>query len=132
MKTKNYVDLMGNVGKEVETRYTPNQLAVTTFSIATDERVKKGDKYETRTEWTNIVAFGKVAEIAGEYVKAGDPIRVIGRLRTESWKDKDSDKKMYRTRVVVDELFFLAPNVKQTYAAAEGETAELESEELAS
>jgi single-strand DNA-binding protein len=109
---------------------------VTTFNIATDEQIKdkNSGKYTTRTEWSNIVAFGKLAEIAGEYVKAGDPLRAIGRLRTESWKDQESGKKLYRTRVVVDELFFLSPNSKQGYAASEngGHADELMGEEVAS
>jgi len=102
------VFLLGNVGKDPEVKYTPSGAAVAKFSIATTEK-RKGDdgKWEDLTEWHNIVAFGRTAEVVEEYVKKGKPVFIEGKNHTSSWEDKDSGKKMYRTEVIVDSLKLL-------------------------
>ena len=94
--------LIGNLGKDPEIRYTPNGLAVATFSLATTERVKDED----RTEWHNIVAFGRLAEICGEYLAKGRQIYVEGRIQTSSYDDRDGIKR-YRTEIIVNTMQML-------------------------
>ena len=103
----NKVILLGNVGRDPETRYAQNGTAVTRFSIATSEIWKdrsSGDQQE-RTEWHNIVCFARLAEVAGEYLKKGSKVYIEGQLRTSSW-EQDGQKK-YRTEVNAKELQML-------------------------
>jgi single-strand DNA-binding protein len=97
----NKVILVGNIGKDPETRYMPNGKAVTNFSIATSESWTdrtSGDKQE-RTEWHNVVLFEKLAEIAAEYLRKGSQVYVEGSLRTRKWQDKEG-KDRYTTEIV--------------------------------
>ncbi len=108
-KSVNKVILVGNVGRDPEVKYTPSGTAVATFSIATNERYKDKDgNWQDRTEWHNIKAWQRTAEIVGEYVKKGSKLYVEGRLTTESWDDKQSGEKKYRTMVVVNDLVLLS------------------------
>lgn len=96
----NKVILIGNLGKDPELRYTPNSKAVATFSLATTERWKdKEGQFQEKTEWHNIVAWGKQAEICKEYLKKGSSVYVEGRLQHRSYDDKDGNKK-YITEIV--------------------------------
>ena len=108
-KSVNKVILLGNVGKDPEVKFLPSGSAVANFSIATSERFKdKGGEFQDRTEWHNITAYGKLAEIIRDYVKKGSKLYVEGRLTTRSWDDKDSGKKVYRTEIVVNDLSLLS------------------------
>jgi single-strand DNA-binding protein len=108
-KSVNKVILLGNVGKDPEVKFLPSGSAVATFSIATSERFKdKGGEFQDRTEWHNLVAFGKVAEIIRDYVKKGAKLYVEGSLRTQSWDDKTSGQKRYRTEIVVNDISLLS------------------------
>ncbi|MCP5178701.1 MAG: single-stranded DNA-binding protein [Pseudomonadales bacterium] len=102
----NKVILVGNLGRDPETRYLPSGDPVTTFSIATSDswRDQSGQTQE-RTEWHNIVAFKRLAEIASQYLRKGSKVYVEGSLRTQSW-DKDGQKH-YRTEVVMREMQML-------------------------
>jgi len=101
------VVLFGNLGKDPEVKYTPSNMAVARFSLATSKRSKDKDgNWSDRTEWHNCVAFARTAEIAGEYLKKGSQILVVGELQTSSWEDKETGAKKYRTEVVVNELKF--------------------------
>lgn len=107
MRGVNKVIVVGNVGKDPETRYTPAGLAIASFSIATSESWKDkttGEKQE-RTEWHRCTAFGKLAEIIGEYVKKGSQLYVEGSLRTEEY-EKDGVKR-YTTKIIVNEMRML-------------------------
>lgn len=107
-KSVNKVILIGNLGKDPEIRYTPSGTAVAKFSLATNERFKDKDgNWQDRTEWHNLVAFARTAEIIGEYLKKGRTCYIEGSLRTSSWDDKESGQKKYRTEVVVNELVLL-------------------------
>jgi len=108
-KSVNKVILIGNLGKDPEVKYTPSGVPVAKFSLATNERYKdKSGEWQDRTEWHNIVAWQRTAEIVGEYVKKGSKIYIEGRLQTSSWEDKQSGEKKYRTEVVVNDLVLLS------------------------
>lgn len=104
----NKVILIGNVGSDPETRYTPNETAVVRFSIATSEtwkNPKEGTSSE-RTEWHRLVFFGRLAEIAGQYVRKGSKVYVEGSLRTNEWTDSQNIKR-YTTEVIVNQMQLL-------------------------
>lgn len=104
----NKVILVGTLGKDPETRFMPSGSAVTGFSVATNESWKDkttGEKQE-RTEWHNITIFGKLAEIAGEYLKKGSQVYLEGSLRTEKYTDKQGVEK-YSTKIIANEMQML-------------------------
>ncbi|MDH4227252.1 MAG: single-stranded DNA-binding protein [Deltaproteobacteria bacterium] len=99
--------LVGNLGQDPEIRYTPSGLAVANFSLATSESFKgKDGQRETKTEWHKIVAFGKLAEICGEYLNKGKQIYIEGRIQTRQWEDKDGNKR-YTTEIVANQMQML-------------------------
>ena len=103
----NKVMLIGNLGRDPETRYAQNGSAVTRFSIATSESWKdrtSGEQHE-RTEWHNVVCFARLAEIAGEYLRKGSKVYIEGSLRTSSWEA--NGEKKYRTEINARELQML-------------------------
>jgi single-strand DNA-binding protein len=104
MASVNKVILLGNLGRDPETRYTTGGDAVTNLSIATSEqwKDKSGEKQE-RTEWHRVVLFGRQAEIAGEYLKKGRSVYIEGRLQTRKYTDKDGVEK-YSTEIVADRM----------------------------
>ena len=104
----NKVILVGRLGKDPEVRSTPSGTSVAKFSLATDERFtdKNGEKQE-RTEWHNIVAWGKLGEICGQYLKKGKLVYIEGSIRTDSWDDKESGQKKYRTEIVANTMKML-------------------------
>jgi single-strand DNA-binding protein len=104
----NRVILVGRLGKDPEIRSIPSGTSVAKFSIATDERFtdKSGEKQE-RTEWHNIEAWGKLGEICGQYLRKGKLVYIEGSIRTESWDDKESGQKKYRTKIVASDMQML-------------------------
>jgi single-strand DNA-binding protein len=107
-KSLNKVMLIGNLGKDPELRYTPSGVAVATFSVATNESWKDQDgNTQERTEWHNIVAWRKLAEICGEYLKKGKKVYIEGRIQTRSYDDKNTGAKKYITEIVADNLIML-------------------------
>lgn len=121
MASLNKVMIIGHLGADPDVRYSQNNTAIATLSVATNERYKdqNGDWQES-TEWHRIVAFGRVAEICQEYVKKGSKIYVEGTLQTRSWEDKDGVKK-YTTEIKARTLFMLdgkgESNVMETSAS---------------
>ena len=103
----NKVILIGNLGRDPETRYSQGGSPITNFSVATSEswRDKSSGETQERTEWHNIVCFNRLAEIAGEYLRKGSKVYIEGQLRTSSW-EADGQKK-YRTEVYARELQML-------------------------
>ncbi len=99
--------IVGNVGRDAETRFTTAGDPVTNFSIATSEtwKDKEGEKQE-KTEWHNVVCFGKTAEIAGQYVKKGSMVGVDGKIQTRKWTDKEGQDR-YSTEIVCERLQLL-------------------------
>jgi single-strand DNA-binding protein len=107
MASVNKVILIGNLGRDPETRYMPDGGAITNISVATTDvwKDKNGEKQE-KTEWHRVAFFGKLAEIAGEYLKKGSQVYVEGRLQTRKWQDKEGVDK-YTTEVVADRMQML-------------------------
>ena len=107
-KSVNKVILIGNLGKDPEIKYTPGGMPVARLTLATNERFKdKEGNWQDRTEWHNLVAFQRTAEIAGEYLKKGRTVYIEGSLRTNSWDDKETGQKKYRTEIIVQDLVLL-------------------------
>jgi single-strand DNA-binding protein len=107
-KGVNKVFLLGNVGKDPEIRSTPSGTTVATFSLATADRRKDAQgNWSDSTEWHNLVAFQRTAEIVRDYVKKGTQLFVEGKIQTRSWDDKESGQKKYRTEILVNELSLL-------------------------
>jgi single-strand DNA-binding protein len=108
-KSVNKVILVGNLGKDPEVKYTPSGTAVAKFSLATNEGYKdKAGQWQERTEWHNIVAWQRLAEIVGEYVKKGSKVYIEGRLQTSSWDDKETGQKKYKTEIIANDLVLLS------------------------
>ena len=108
MASVNKVIIVGNLGRDPETRYLPSGEAVTNISIATTDTWKdkaSGEKKEA-TEWHRVAFFGRLAEIAGEYLKKGSQVYIEGRLETRKWTDKEG-KERYTTEIRADRMQML-------------------------
>lgn len=107
-KSVNKVILIGNLGKDPEVKYTPSGTPVAKFTLATNDRFKdKEGNWQDRTEWHNVTAWARTAEIAGEYLKKGNKVYIEGSLRTHSWDDKTTGQKKYMTEINVNDLVLL-------------------------
>jgi single-strand DNA-binding protein len=107
-RSVNKVVLLGNVGKDPEIRSSASGTAIATFSIATADRQKdQQGNWQDKTEWHNLVAFQRTAEIVRDYVKKGHKLYIEGKLTTRSWDDKESGQKKYKTEIIVNELVLL-------------------------
>ena len=100
--------LVGNLGRDPEVSYTPSGTAVAKFSIATSEKWKDKNtgEMQERTEWHRITAFGRLGEICGEYLSKGRQVYVEGRIQTNSWEDKEGNKR-YTTEILATTVQFL-------------------------
>jgi single-strand DNA-binding protein len=108
MASVNKVTIIGNLGRDPEVRYTPDGASITNVTIATTDTWKDkatGEKKEA-TEWHRVVFFGKLAEIAGQYLKKGRQVYVEGALRTRKWTDKEGQER-YTTEIVANEMKML-------------------------
>jgi single-strand DNA-binding protein len=109
MKDLNKVQLIGRLGADPELSYSEEGTARCTFRVAVNRTWKDADgQPQEDTEWIGVVAWQRVAEIAGEYLKKGSRVYIEGRLKTTTWED-DSGQRQYRTEVVLDELIMLDP-----------------------
>jgi len=109
MASINKVILVGNLGRDPETRYSPEGAALTNISVATTSQWKDkttGEKRE-ETEWHRVAFFGRLAEIAAEYLRKGSQVYIEGRLRTRKWQDKESGQDRYSTEIVADVMQML-------------------------
>ncbi|MCU0639472.1 MAG: single-stranded DNA-binding protein [Candidatus Krumholzibacteria bacterium] len=107
MSGVNKAILVGNLGSDPEIRHTTGGIAVANFSLATSENFKGRDgERETRTEWHRIVAFGKLAEICGQYLKKGKQVYIEGRIQTRNWEDQSGNKK-YTTEIIANQMVML-------------------------
>lgn len=108
-KSVNKVILLGNVGKDPEIRATGGGMTVATFSLATTDRAKDpSGNWIDKTEWHNLVAFQRTAEIIRDYVKKGTKLYIEGKIQTRSWEDKTSGEKKYRTEIIVNDISLLS------------------------
>ena len=105
----NKVILIGNLGADPETRYMPSGSAVTNIRIATSEswKDKTSGEQQERTEWHNVAMFGRLAEIAAEYLRKGSQVYIEGTLRTRKWQDKTDGKDRYTTEIIANEMQML-------------------------
>jgi single-strand DNA-binding protein len=117
-KMINKVILVGNLGGEPKTADLPSGAAVTNLRIATSEiwRDKDSGQKQERTEWHDVVAFGKLAEIASQYLRKGSKVYIEGSLRTRKWQDKTTGQDRYTTEIVCRELKMLDPKDSHTPA----------------
>lgn len=107
MASVNKVILVGNVGRDPELRYTQGGQPVASFSIATNERFKDKDgNWKDRTEWHRIVAWARLAEVCGEYLRKGSQVYVEGRIQTRDWEDKEGNKRQ-TTEIVIQTMQML-------------------------
>jgi len=104
----NKVLVIGNLGQDPETRYMPSGSAVTNLRLATNEswKDKQTGEQKERTEWHSVAMFGKLAEIAAEYLRKGSQVYIEGKLRTRKWQDKSGNDR-YTTEIVADEMQML-------------------------
>ncbi|HUD54351.1 MAG TPA: single-stranded DNA-binding protein [Terracidiphilus sp.] len=108
-KSVNKVILLGNVGKDPEMRSTGGGTLVANFTLATSDRQKDPQgNWQDRTEWHNLVAFTRLAEIVRDYVKKGSKLYVEGKIQTRSWDDKETGAKRYRTEIIVNDISLLS------------------------
>ncbi len=104
----NKVILVGRLGRDPEIRSTPQGTTVAKFTVATDERfTDRAGEQQERTEWHNVVAWGKLGEICGQYLRKGKLVYIEGSIRTDSWDDKESGQKKYRTEIVARDMKML-------------------------
>jgi single-strand DNA-binding protein len=104
----NKVIVVGNLGQDPDTRYMPSGSAVTNITVATNEswKDKQTGEQKDRTEWHKVAMFGRLAEIAAEYLRKGSQVYIEGKLRTRKWQDKDGNDR-YTTEIVADEMQML-------------------------
>lgn len=113
-KGVNRASLLGHVGKDPELRSTNGGSLIASFSLATSDRQKDGQgNWQDKTEWHNLVAFNRTAEIVRDYVKKGDRLYIEGKIQTRSWDDKESGQKKYRTEIFVFDLTLLSGRSEQ-------------------
>ncbi len=106
-KGVNKVMLLGRLGKDPEIKSTQGGMVIATFTLATSDRQKdQQGAWQDKTEWHNLVAFGRTAEIVRDYCKKGKEVFIEGKIQTRSWDDKESGKKNYRTEILVNDLSF--------------------------
>ncbi|HTZ59747.1 MAG TPA: single-stranded DNA-binding protein [Acidobacteriaceae bacterium] len=107
-KSVNKVILLGNVGKDPEVKFLPSGMPVANLTLATSDRFKdKAGEWQDRTEWHNLTAYQRTAEIVRDYVKKGSKLYIEGRIQTRSWDDQASGQKRYRTEIIVSDLVLL-------------------------
>ena len=107
-RSLNKVQIIGRLGKDPELRYTTSGQAVATLSVATDHRYQdqSTNEWKENTEWHRVVAWGRQAEVAGEYLSKGGQVYIEGRLQTRSWDDRDGNKR-YTTEIIVRDMILL-------------------------
>lgn len=122
MASINKVTLIGNLGRDPETRYAPSGDAICNITLATTDswRDKSSGEKKEQTEWHRVVFFGKLAEIAGQYLKKGRPVYVEGSLRTRKWQDKDGQDR-YTTEIRADSMQMLGSRDSGDDTASEGD-----------
>ncbi len=104
----NKVIIVGNLGNDPDTKYMPSGSAVTNLSVATNEswKDKQTGEQKDRTEWHRVAMFGRLAEIAAEYLRKGSQVYIEGKLRTRKWQDQQGNDK-YTTEIIADEMQML-------------------------
>ena len=128
MPSVNKVILIGHVGKIPDIKFLPSGTQIASFSLATNERYKKDNGYEEKTEWHSIKAFGKLSDIIAEFVIPGMPLYVEGRLQTSNWEDKNGQRH-YKTEIIANSIQLLAKKEEKQAEPIKNEPVENKSEE---
>jgi single-strand DNA-binding protein len=120
-KGVNKAILLGHVGKDPEIRSTNGGTIVASLSLATADRQKDGQgNWQDRTEWHNLVAFNRTAEIIRDYVRKGSQLLIEGKIQTRTWDDRESGQKKYRTEILIYELTLLGGRPEDEGRASNG------------
>ncbi|MBU8922843.1 MAG: single-stranded DNA-binding protein [Bacteroidales bacterium] len=121
MSGVNKAILVGNLGQDPEMRATTSGTQVANFSLATSENFKNREgERETRTEWHRVVAFGKLAEICGQYLKKGKQVYIEGRIQTRNWEDQSGNKR-YSTEIIANQMVMLGRAGDGGYSPSESQ-----------
>ncbi|NLY65775.1 MAG: single-stranded DNA-binding protein, partial [Alcaligenaceae bacterium] len=122
MASVNKVILVGNLGRDPEVRYSPDGAAMCNITIATSSNWKDKNTGERReeTEWHRVTFYGRLAEIAGEYLKKGRSVYIEGRIKTRKWQDKDTGQDRYSTDIIADQMQMLGGRDSMGMGADDG------------
>ncbi len=120
----NKVIVVGNLGGDPETRYMPSGAAVTNLTVATNEswKDKQTGEQKDRTEWHKVAMFGRLAEIAAEYLRKGSQVYIEGKLRTRKWQDQNGNDR-WTTEIIADEMQMLGSRGGSGAGASRGDSA---------
>lgn len=126
--TLNRIELIGWLGAEPEQRFTPAGVAVCNFRVATKRWIGRGENGERQvsTDWTPVEAWERLAERCGQSLRKGSRVRVIGSLHTQSWDDRETGQKRFKTVVRADDIMFLDTRAPEAPSAEPEEVAETE------
>ncbi len=126
MPALNRVQLIGRLGKEPESRFTPNGKKVAHFSLAISQRWKSGNETKEYTEWVNVEAWGRLGEVAQQYLKKGSLVYIEGRLKTDKYEDKGGETKYFSKVIALMMQFLDKKSAEEPVIAVDEEQAEYE------
>ena len=126
MPALNRVQLIGRLGKEPESRFTPNGKKVSHFSLAISQRRKSGSETKEYTEWVNVEAWGRLGEVAQQYLKKGSLVYIEGRLKTDKYEDKGGETKYFSKVIALMMQFLDKKSAEESVIAVDEEQAEYE------
>ena len=126
MPALNRVQLIGRLGKEPESRFTPNGKKVAHFSLAISQRRKSGSETKEYTEWVNVEAWGRLGEVAQQYLKKGSLVYIEGRLKTDKYEDKGGETKYFSKVIALMMQFLDKKPAEEPVMSADEEQAEYE------
>ena len=126
MPALNRVQLIGRLGKEPESRFTPNGKKVAHFSLAISQRRKSGSETKEYTEWVNVEAWGRLGEVAQQYLKKGSLVYIEGRLKTDKYEDKGGETKYFSKVIALTMQFLDKKSAEEPVIAVDEEQAEYE------
>ena len=126
MPALNRVQLIGRLGKEPESRFTPNGKKVAHFSLAISQRRKSGSETKEYTEWVNVEAWGRLGEVAQQYLKKGSLVYIEGRLKTDKYEDKGGETKYFSKVIALMMQFLDKKSAEEPVIAVDEEQAEYE------
>jgi single-strand DNA-binding protein len=126
MPALNRVQLIGRLGKEPESRFTPNGKKVVHFSLAISQRRKSGNETKEYTEWVNVEAWGRLGEVAQQYLKKGSLVYIEGRLKTDKYEDKGGETKYFSKVIALMMQFLDRKPAEEPVIAVDEEQAEYE------
>jgi len=126
MPALNRVQLIGRLGKEPESRFTPNGKKVAHFSLAISQRRKSGNETKEYTEWVNVEAWGRLGEVAQQYLKKGSLVYIEGRLKTDKYEDKAGETKYFSKVIALMMQFLDKKSAEEPVIAVDEEQGEYE------